>query len=223
MNRMKSLTFGLIAVAALAVLLIGGVISSSEVSAQQSVKVTVGSTTIDMDVDPTGSVDVTVAGVTDLAAWTTVTINLDGAAVEITGCTAHPEGVCNPNAPDGPVLTSGAITDGESGDVVIVSIAVTCVAEGSADLGLKPADSLEDSDGASISATVNGGTITCTTGPEPTAEPTAEPTLAGPETGVGSIDSAGGGAPTWLIAALAGAVLLAATGFGALRLSARKQ
>lgn len=228
MNRMKSLTFGLIAVAALAVLLIGGVFSSSEVSAGGA-KVSVGSTIIDMDVGTTGSVDVTVTGVTGLAAWTAVTINLDGAAVTITGCTAHPDGVCNPNVTGGPVLASGAIPNGQDGPVVLVSIAVECVAAGSADLGLKPVDSLEDVAGAPISATVNGGTITCTTGPAPTdtpvpGEPTATtaPTLGGPETGVGG-GTGSSSAPMWLIAALAGAALLAATGYGALRFSARRQ
>lgn len=245
MNRFKSIRFGLLAAAAVALLIAGGVFSSSPVSAGGPT-LTVDSITLEPGEE--GTIDLTALGIEapGLAAWSVTINNESGAVVTIVGCTAHPSGVCNPRVGDnGPVTTTGASAGGLEGDTVLATISLMCgSAEGSSTFGLKPLDTFADAtpgDAQDITAALVDGVVTCeSTAPPadtPTATPTDDgtpadgtpadtavppdgtPTIAPPPTGAGG---SGSGVPAWLIATLAGAGVALAAGFGALKLSARR-
>ncbi len=240
MNRIKNVRFGLLAAAAVALLIAGGVFSSSPVSADGPTLVV---DSITLAPGQSGSIDVT-ADVADpgLGAWNITITNEGQGTVNITGCTSHATGVCNARADDnGPVSSVGAAPNGLIGETVLVTIDVTCKSTpGSSDFTVQvPVDTFVDATlggPQDLTPKVTNGTVTCeSTSPtdtpvpptdvpgEPTDTPDADasPTIGGPDTGFGG-SSSNGGVSTWLLATLAGMAIAAATGFGVLRLSARR-
>lgn len=236
MNRFKSIRFGLLAAAAVALLIAGGVFSSSPVSAGGPT-LTVDSITLAPGAQ--GTIDLVASGIADpgLGAWSVTINNETGAVVTIVGCTAHPSGVCNPRVDtNGPVITTGANANGLPGDTVLATITVMCSAAGSSTFGLEPPTTFADAtlgDPQDITPALVDGTVTCQAPPTATpvpptdvppadtaVPPTATAGITSPVVGTGG--SGSGGVPAWLIASLAGIGVAFAAGFGALKLSARR-
>ena len=226
MKSMKVARLGLIG-AAVAVALLAGLVAFQVSAAAHRVDVHSGTAAPGATV----SVDVGAHGIADpgLGAWR-VRIEYDPAVVSVASCAPQGASVCNPAFDDTTVLVNGASASGLLGDNVLATIDFTCGAsEGTSALTLT-IDTLADAtigDPQDISsdATAGSGTITCeAAAEEPPAEepPAEEPPPVLPEVGITGNSSSSGSAG-WLIAGLAGMGLAVLAGFGALRLSSRRQ
>ena len=226
MKEHKGLRLGLIAAAAVAVVLIGGLLVAQVSAAAHAL--TVGDAKA--EVGETASVDVTAMAITDpgLGSWT-IDVSWDSSIVTLKSC--DPAGIggafndCNDEFDtDTPALRIvGFVGAGLEGDTVLASLTFTCDVEGESPLTIDTT-SLVLKDGTAgdpgqIGAALSDGSITCNVATE---EPTEEPTLVGPTTGTGPLAEGSNGVSGWLIVALAGAGFAALAGFGALRLRTRQ-
>jgi len=219
MKGLKGLKLGLVGIAAGAFLLAGGLLLAAQVSAAT------GSLSIgDGTAAPNGQTSVDLSanvGSPGLGAWT-VDISYDSSVVSVVSCSPQQGGVCNPNFASETVRITGASASGLLGDTTLGTVTFRCgSAEGDSPLGLTVEVFADATVGApaDISETVSEGSITCAEPPAPTAVPptaTPLPGLAG--TGGGPSN---GSNFSWLIAALAGAGVVALAGFGALRVRTR--
>ena len=201
MNRIEGLRLGLVGVAAVAAVLLGGLLLAGTAHAQED-GVDVGSETA--AVGEEGSVDVGAHDISapGLGAWT-LDISYDNSVISAVGCTAEEGGVCNPNFANDTVRISGASAGGLEGDTELGTIDFECGDDGgTSDLTLSLFTFADATVGgpADIDATVSSGTFTCVSG--------------GPATGTGfTPDGSGNG---WLLAVLA-YLGVAALAVGALR------
>ncbi len=180
------------------------------------------------------SVDVGAHGITEgLGSWG-LNVLYDDSVVSVASCSGI--SVCNPDFTtddgDPAVRVVGADPNGLVGDTVLATITFLCDSEGTSaltlDVGLLADATIGDPQDITGITAVSGGTITCeeAMAPEPTDEPMDgdgdgdEPDL--PATGI-SGSTGGGNGLGWLFAGLAATGLAAIAGFGALRLSARRQ
>ena len=214
MKGIKGLRIGLVGAAAIAVVLIGGMLVAGTVSAAAhgTVDVHDGSAAPGEE----GTVDVGAHGVggEGLGAWT-LDISYDTSVITAVDCTAEQGGVCNAEFGDGMVRITGASAGGLDGDTVLGSITFECGAdEGSSDLTISVnvfADATIG-DPQDLNPSISGGTFDCEEEPD-----VVEP----PDVGTGPMSDSGSSLG-WLVAllAVAGAAGLAAS-FGLLKLRTR--
>lgn len=216
MKGLKRLKLGLAGIAAGAFLLAGSLLLVGQVSAIS------GTLSIDDGTaapNGTTSVDLSAnVGGIGLGAWT-VDISYDSDVVSVGSCSPAQGGVCNPNFAAETVRITGASASGLVGDTTLGTITFRCGSdEGDSPLGLSVEVFADATIGApaDIDETVSEGSITCET-PAPAA-PTATPIVL-PPTGSGSTGS--GSDLSWLIAALAGAGVVALAGYSVLRVRTR--
>ncbi len=225
MKEHKGLRFGLIAAAAVAVALIGGLLVAQVSAAAHRVdvhdaKAAVGEVaTVDV-----GAHDMPEPG---LGSWT-IDVTYDSAIVSVVSCALEESIDCTVDvvAADTVRFVGFVVGDGLVGDTVLGSITFTCDAEGESALTIDPGTlDLNDAtlgDPAPTGAAVDDGSITCNVAGTGTPDATEEPTITGPEDGTGPLGEGSNGVSGWLIAALAGAGFAALAGFGALRLRTRQ-
>ena len=208
---MKGIRMGLVGIAAVAALLVGGAILGGTAFADSdSVGITDGSAqTGDSDDVKVQATDIDDPG---LGAWT-LDIHYDSSVITATGCTPEQGGVCNPNFADGVVRLTGATAGGLEGDSNLGSIEFECgddAGTSELDIQIQVFADATLGDPTDINPTVVDGTFTC-------SEEEVVVT-GGPAAGTGFASD--GTSYGWLIALLAviGTVGLAA---GALRNRAR--
>lgn len=187
MSGIKAIKWGLVGLAAIAALVIGG---AAFAQGGAGVGVHSGSALVgESDSVAVGAHDI---GAPGLGAWT-LDIHYDSSVVTATDCTPEQGGVCNPNFADGVVRLTGATASGLEGDSTLGTIEFECDASGSSDLDLQISSFADATLGApadiSGDVTVGDGTFTCST--------VTAPPAAG--TGFGSDATSYG----WLIAVLA--------------------
>ncbi len=202
MNRILSLRLGLVGVAAIATIVLGGLLLAGTVSAQDGDGVSISSG----GASPGDSDEVTVTaadiGAPGLGAWS-IDIIYDDSVITAVGCTADEGGVCNPNFDDDTVRISGATAGGLEGDTELGTIDFECNDDGgSSDLTIDLVTFADATVGGpvEIDVTVSDGTFTCVSG--------------GPATGTGFTTD--GSTNGWLLAVLA-YLGVAALAVGALR------
>ncbi len=216
MRGIKGLRIGLVGAAAIAVVLIGGMLLAGTASAQGGAGLDVhdGSAAPGEE----GSVDVGAhdIGGEGLGAWT-VDISYDTSVITAVDCSAEQGGVCNNEFGDGVVRVTGASAGGLDGDTVLGSITFECAdAEGSSALTISVnvfADATIG-DPQDIDVTISNGTFDCEeAGPLPTDLPPV---------GTGVVSDGSGSSLSWLVALLAvvGAAGLVAA-YGTMRMRAR--
>ena len=218
MKGIKGLRIGLVGAAAIAVVLIGGILLAGTVSAAAHGTLSVGDGSAAPGDEGTVTVGVAGVGGEGLGAWT-VDISYDTSVISAVDCTAEQGGVCNADFGDGVVRVTGASAGGLDGDTDLGTITFECGAdEGSSDLTISVnvfADATIG-DPQDIDVTVSNGTFDCE---EEADEPddVTEP----PKVGTGPV-SDGGSSLGWLVAllAVAGVAGLAA-GYGAISLRTR--
>ena len=228
MKEHRGLRLGLIAAAAVAVALIGGLLAAQVSAAAHGVdvhdeKAAVGEmATVDV-----GAHDMPEPG---LGSWL-VDVTYDPAIVSVVSCASEESVDCTVDvvASNTVRFVGFVVGDGLVGDTLLGSITFTCDAEGESALTIDTETlDLNDAtlgDPAPIGGTVDDGSVTCNVAGAATETPdaTAEPTDVGPpETGTGPLGEGSNGVSGWLIAALAGAGFAALAGFGALRLRTRQ-
>ena len=219
MKGIKGLRIGLVGAAAIAVVLIGGMLLASTASASShSLSVSDGSAAPGDE----GTVTVSAGNITGegLGAWT-VDITYDTDVITAVACTAEQGGVCNTEFGDGVVRITGASAGGLDGDTDLGSITFECGdAEDSSALTISVnvfADATVG-DPQDIDVTVSDGTFDCEEGDDGAAgDDVVEP----PKVGTGPMSDSGSSLG-WLVAllAVAGAAGLAAS-FGLLKLRTR--
>ena len=223
MKEHKGLRLGLIAAAAVAVALIGGLLVAQVSAASHAL--TVGDATA--AVEEMATVDVGAHDMPEpgLGSWL-VDVTYDPAIVSVVSCASEESVDCTVDvvAENTVRFVGFVVGDGLVGDTLLGSITFTCDAEGESALTIDTETlDLNDAtlgDPAPIGGTVSDGSVTCST--EPTEEPTEEPTVGSPPLGTGPLGGGSNGVSVWLIAALAGAGFAALAGFGALRLRTRQ-
>ncbi len=154
---------GLVGIAAIAALLIGGAMLGGTVFAQGGD--TVG---ISDGAAETGEVDVVTVQATDisapgLGAWT-MDIHYDNSVISATGCTPEQGGVCNPNFEDGVVRLTGATAGGLEGDSTLGTIEFECgddAGTSELDIQIQVFADATLGDPTDINPTVVDGTFTC--------------------------------------------------------------
>ena len=203
MNRILSLRLGLVGLAAIATIVLGGLLLAGSVSAQDGGGLNIsngGAAPGDSDEVTLTATDI---GDPGLGAWS-IDISYDDSVMTAVDCDAEEGGVCNPNFADDTVRISGASAQGLLGTTTLGTIEFECNDEGgSSDLTIDPATFADATIGgpAAIDASpVSNGTFTCVTG--------------APATGTGFTPDAG--ANGWLLAVLA-YLGVAALAVGALR------
>lgn len=170
MKRLNGWRLGLIGAAAVVAALIGGLMPSAQVSAQDET-VSIGSLT--MAVGEQGSVDLRALNIDPpgLGAWT-IDIVYDPAVVSVVDCTpVAPGGVCNPSFNAITIRDVGAYATGHEGDTTLAIITFQCERRGSSALTLS-LEMFADTtvgDPQPITAAVEDGAVTCTPGGEPPA------------------------------------------------------
>ena len=164
---------GLFAALAVAVALLGSLLSRSFVSADGPA----------LTLDPfqagpgeVRSLDLQVLGVGEpgLGAWT-VDVHYDSSALTLEDCAAAFGGVCNPAFSPGTARVAGTSVYGETGDPVLGSLSFVCKAVGQSSIELS-VDVLADATVGGplpIGAKIANVTATCTAAPSPTEEPQA--------------------------------------------------
>ena len=207
MSAIKGIKIGLVALAAIAALVIGGAAFAQDGG---SVGVSDGSA----QTGESGEVTVQAMDIGDpgLGAWT-LDIHYDSGVVTATDCTPEQGGVCNPNFADGVVRLTGATALGLEGDSTLGTIEFECDDDsGSSDLDLQISSFADATLGApadiSDDVTVVDGTFTCST-----------VTVTGPPA-AGSSFGSNGTSYGWLIAVLA-VLGLSTIAVGAQRIRAR--
>ena len=230
MRGIKVATLGL-AGATLVVALVAGLMTSVS-AASHGIDIHDGTAAPGEEV----SVDVGAHGITEgLGSWG-LNVLYDDSVVSVASCSGI--SVCNPDFTtddgDAAVRLVGADPNGLVGDTVLATITFLCGdSEGTSaltlDVGLLADATIGDPQDILAITTISDGTITCAAG---AAEPTAEPMdgngddvdddVVLPPVGI-SGSTGGGNSLSLLIAGLAVAGLAAIAGFGALRLSARRQ
>jgi hypothetical protein len=214
---MKGIThwkLGLTGAVAAALLLVGGVLIATQVSAISG-ELSIGSASIEPG--GSGTVDLTanVTAAPGLGAWT-VDITYDPDVVTPTDCEAEEGGVCNPAFADNVIRVTGAVASGIDEEVVLATITFECGEdEGSSDLSLS-AEVFADAtigDPQDIDGTLNDGSIDCETQVAGTPLPTI--TIVG-----GNPPSGGDGSLGWLIVGMTLIGLAGVAGYGVFRLRA---
>ncbi len=188
MNGIGALRLGLVGVAAVAAVLLTGLLLASTAYAQEDgVDVHDGSAELGGE----GSVTVGAHDIGDpgLGAWT-LDISYDSSLISAVDCTPEQGGVCNPNFADGMVRLTGASAGGLNGDSTLGVIDFECGDDGgTSDLTISIFTFADATIGGPlpIDASVSNGTFTCIAG--------------GPAAGTGfAPDSTSFG---WLLAVLA--------------------
>ena len=218
MKGLKRLKLGLVGIAAGALLLAGGLLLATQVSAVSGTlsrgdgtAAPGGQTSVDLSAN---------VGSPGLGAWT-VDISYDS-SVTVVSCSPQQGGVCNPNFAADTIRITGASASGLLGDTTLGTVTFRCgSAEGDSPLGLA-VEVFADAtigDPQDIDATVSDGSVTCAT-PAPTAAVATNTPLPKPGP-VGDGPSGSGSDFSWLIAVLAGAGVVALAGYGALRVRTR--
>lgn len=238
MNR--SLAWGLGAALATGLALAVGLLAASPAGAQQDT-IRVDSATLNFQGEANIDLDALGIGSPGLGAWE-IGVVYDPDVINAEGCTSDVGSQCNVNFSSNRVQVVGASGPGELGDTTLATIVFGCVSEGTTSLSVVVDVFADATEGAPqpISFGVVNGQVTCVepAGLPPTPRPRPdddddddvddaddEPDdtngVTGlPKTGAGAGGSAGGSA--WAMIALAAAGLAGVTGFGALRLSARR-
>ncbi len=201
MNRILGLRLGLVGVAAIATIVLGGLLVGGTVfAAAHGINISSGGAS------PGDSDEVTLTatdiGSPGLGAWS-IDISYDDSVITAVGCTAGEGGVCNPNFADDTVRISGATAGGLEGDTTLGTIDFECNEDGGeSDLTLDAATFADATIGgpADIDVAISNGTFTCVSG--------------GPATGTGFASD--GSTNGWLLAVLA-YLGVAALAVGALR------
>ncbi len=138
MNRILGLRLGLVGVAAIATIVLGGLLLAGTVSAQDGDGVSISSG----GASPGDSDEVTLTatdiGDPGLGAWS-IDIIYDSSVITAVACTAEQGGACNPNFEDDTVRISGATAGGLEGDSTLGTIEFECDGGGSSDLTVDPA------------------------------------------------------------------------------------
>ncbi|MEX0785876.1 MAG: hypothetical protein WD939_04495 [Dehalococcoidia bacterium] len=239
MNKTIGMGLGLAAATVLA--LIAGLFAASPVGAQDDF-ISLDSATVNI----TGEADIDLVtsgiGQPGLGAWD-IGIAYDPDIVEPESCTSNAGSQCNINFASDQVQIVGASGDGHVGTTTLATIVFGCVSEGSTSVSLVVSDFADATEGSPqpLSYGVVNGQITCVepegvpTNPRPRPsddddddadvdDDTGAPTNGGvsglPKTGSGA--AGGGGTATWFMIVLASVGLASMTGFGAMRLSARR-
>ena len=218
MKGIRGMRLGLLGIAAVAVMLVGGLVLTSQVVAQEdTISISDGSA------EPGGEGDVTLdalgIGGEGLGAWT-IDISYDTDVISAVDCAPEQGGVCNPEFGDGVVRITGASASGLDGDTLLGTITFECGDdEATSDLSLS-VEVFADAtigDPQDIDFTASDGEFACeVAAPEPTAT-----VAGGPKVGTGGPD-AGDSSLGWLLAVLAGAGAIGlAAGYGALRFRSR--
>ena len=190
----------MVGVAAIAVVLIGGLLIAGTASAQGGATLSVS----DGSAGTGGQDDVVLdaGSIADpgLGAWT-VDITFDDSVISAVDCSAEQGGVCNEAFAANMVRITGASAGGLEGDTTLGGVTFECgSAEGSSPLTLSInvfADATIG-DPQDISPTIINGTFTCAD-----AAPTATPILVTDFGPVGTGGPDGGTSFGWLIALLA--------------------
>jgi hypothetical protein len=221
---------GLIAAAAVVLVLGAGMLAASQASAASG---TASVDSITVAPGEQGSADVAALGVTSpgLGAWE-LDVTYDPTVVSVVSCSPQAGSICNANFAADTVRIVGASANGLVGDATLASITFECDAVGSSTLSLDVAVLADATLGEPepISYTIQNGAVTCSTvepPPPPPPVPTEEePTPTDmvpsglPDSGTGN--GSNGGTLGWLIAVSVGVALAATAGFGALRLRSRR-
>ncbi len=226
MKGLKGLKLGLAGIAAGALLLAGGLLLVSQVSAISG-GLSISDETAAPGEQATVELRSNVGGI-GLGAWT-VDISYDSDQVSVVSCAPEQGGVCNPNyVPDSEVRITGASAGGVIGDKLLGSITFECAdSAGTSDLGLSVevfADATIGSP-ADITETVTEGSVTCeepvaaADTPVGPAAATATPGPALPTTGTSS--GTGGNGFGWLIASLSIVGVASLAGYSLLRVRTR--
>lgn len=232
MVRKNGIVGGLIAAAAVVLVLGAGLLAASQASAASG---TVSVDSITVAPGEEGSVDVAALGVTSpgLGAWE-MDVTYDPTVVSVVSCSPQAGSLCNANFASNKVRIVGASASGLLGNTTLASITFECDTEDSSTLSLD-VEVLADAtlgEPEPISYSLQNGAVTCSSveppviPPSPTVpageEPTAtDVTPAGlPDSGTGG--GSDSGSLGWLIGITAGAALAAIAGFGALRLRSRR-
>ena len=128
MNGIRSLRLGLVGVAAIAVVLLGGLFVASTAYAQED---GVGISSGGAGVGDSDEVTLTATNISDpgLGAWT-LDISYDDSLISAVDCTPEQGGVCNPNFADGMVRITGASAGGLEGDSTLGVIVFECGTDG---------------------------------------------------------------------------------------------
>ena len=231
MKIRKALGLGL----AVAVLALGvGIFASSNASAQQGPTISVSTVSANVGGQAEIQLRALNIGGLGLGAWE-IGVIYNSQVVDAVTCSTSIS-TCNRDYAPNEVFVVGASSSGRQGNTTLATISFRCLEEGTSDLSLVVDRFADATVGApqGISFVIQSGRITCT---EPSDIPTPrrpratdeeeEPTST-PSGGVSGLPKTGGGADGdggagWSIAALAGAAgLVTMTGYGALRLRARR-
>ena len=202
MNRIRGLRLGLLGVAAIATIVVGGLLLAGSVSAQAGDGLNLsngGAAPGDSDEVTLTATDI---GAPGLGAWS-VDVSYDDSVMTAVACDAAEGGVCNPNFADDTVRISGATAGGLEGTTTLGTIEFECNDDGgSSDLTVDPVTFADATIGGpvEIDVAVSNGTFSCVSG--------------GPATGTGFTPD--GGTNGWLLAVLA-YLGVAALAVGALR------
>ncbi len=189
----------MVAAAALAVALIGGLLIAGTAAAQGGATLSVSDGSAETGAQGTVVLDASSIGDPGLGAWT-VDIAYDDSVITAVDCSAEQGGVCNEAFAADMVRITGASAGGLEGDTTLGGVTFECgSAEGSSPLTLTVnvfADATIG-DPQDIDATIVNGTFDCAD-----VAPTATVVVTdGPVTGTGVADS--GSSFGWLIALLA--------------------
>lgn len=174
MKRLASRGFGFVVALGVLVALVGGLVSSSGVSAQAPT-VSVGSLSTSVGLEGTVDLEALDVGPPGLGAWT-IDITYDPTVAAVADCTAEHGGICNPAYAEDKVRVVGTDVFGLEGDLVLATMAFACKSVGASELALT-LSVLADAtlgDPQTIDAAVANGSVTCTD--EVKATPTPKPT-----------------------------------------------
>ena len=221
MKGIKGLRIGLVGAAAIAVVLVGGMLLAGTASAQDGATLSVSDGSAAPGDEGTVTVSAGDVGGEGLGAWT-VDIAYDTSVITAVDCSAEQGGVCNAEFEDGVVRVTGASAGGLDGDTDLGTITFECGAdEGSSALTIDVnvfADATIG-DPQDIDVTVSDGTFVC----EAAADAAGDVDDVTDTPAVGTGPSSGSGSSLgWLVAllAVAGAAGLAVS-YGTIRMRAR--
>ena len=222
MKGIKGLRIGLVGAAAIAVVLVGGMLLAGTASAQDGATLSVSDGSAEPGDEGTVTVSAGDVGGEGLGAWT-VDIAYDTSVITAVDCSAEQGGVCNAEFEDGVVRVTGASAGGLDGDTDLGTITFECGAdEGSSALTIDVnvfADATIG-DPQDIDVTVSDGTFVCEAAADAAGEEVTPVTDLG-DTGTGPLSDSGSSLG-WLVAllAVAGAAGLAVS-YGTIRMRAR--
>lgn len=220
MKIIKGLQFGMIAAAAMAVALIGGLMLAGSAAAQGGATLTVSDGSAQPGDEGDVSLDVGAVGEPGLGAWT-VDVTYDVTVITAVDCTAEHGGVCNEAFDLSTVRIAGATAEGLVGEATLGGITFVCL-EGPRSSDLTVTTSVFSDatvgDPQPIDVTLVHGTFECGDGSILISDGDIFGVDDLGDLGWGLTESGGGGGFGWLIAMLAVAgVAGLAVGFGLLR------